>query len=75
MQWRDCFNYEDHRLVSFNLRVPTANVLRQYDISFYAVNTSTSLMTNTKTLYVGIRDPSLMPTYDQHTRTLFSTHH
>ncbi|CAF5068033.1 unnamed protein product, partial [Rotaria magnacalcarata] len=38
-------------------------------------NTSASSTTNTKTLYVGIRNPSLIPTYEQHTRTLFSTHH
>ncbi|CAM4942785.1 unnamed protein product [Rotaria socialis] len=51
------------------------NILRQYDISFYAVNVSTSTTTNTKQLYVGIRDPSLIQEYDQRTRTLFSTHH
>ncbi|CAF1654264.1 unnamed protein product [Rotaria magnacalcarata] len=51
------------------------NILRQYDISFYAVNISTSTTTNTKQLYVGIRDPSLIQEYDQRTRTLFSTHH
>ncbi|CAF4490920.1 unnamed protein product, partial [Rotaria magnacalcarata] len=30
---------------------------------------------NQKTLYVGIRDPSLLQTYKEQTRNLFSTRH
>ncbi|CAF4884076.1 unnamed protein product, partial [Rotaria sp. Silwood2] len=34
------------------------SILRQYDVSFYAVNISISTTASQKTLYVGIRDPS-----------------
>ncbi|CAF1329359.1 unnamed protein product [Rotaria magnacalcarata] len=44
----------DHRFSIQQIK----DILRQNDISFYAVNISISTTTNTKTLYVDIRDPS-----------------
>ncbi|CAF1575156.1 unnamed protein product [Rotaria magnacalcarata] len=60
----------DHRFTIQRIK----SILRQLNIYFYVINTSTSAE-NQKTLYVGIRDPSLLQTYKEQTRNLFSTRH
>lgn len=51
------------------------NILRSYNISFYAVNFSTSLDTHQRSLRIGIRDPSKFDYYQNEIKHLFTTSH
>ncbi|CAF3502743.1 unnamed protein product [Rotaria sp. Silwood2] len=51
------------------------NILRKNDISFTAINTSTSSVTHKTSLYIGIKDKSKLQTYKHITRELFTTPH
>ncbi|CAF2829011.1 unnamed protein product [Rotaria sp. Silwood2] len=50
-------------------------VLRELTIHFYALNISTSSLTNRTSLYIGIKDKQLLSTYEHRTRNLFTADH
>lgn len=51
------------------------NILRSYNISFYAVNFSTSSDTHQRSLHIGIRDPSKLNDYTNEIHHLFTRSH
>ncbi|CAF3080787.1 unnamed protein product, partial [Rotaria sp. Silwood2] len=64
------FKNVDHRFTIKQIK----NILRQNNISFFAVNVSTS-RTNQKNLYVGIRESSLLKQYEEQTQNFFNSKH
>ncbi|CAF1248707.1 unnamed protein product [Rotaria sordida] len=50
-------------------------ILRERSINFGALNISTSSLTNRTSLYIGIKNPTLLSKYERETRNLFSTDH
>ncbi|CAF3558459.1 unnamed protein product, partial [Rotaria sp. Silwood2] len=50
-------------------------ILREHSINFGALNISTSSLTNRTSLYIGIKNPTLLSKYKRETRNLFSTDH
>jgi hypothetical protein len=51
------------------------NILRQKNISFFAVNISNSSINHQRTLYIGIRNKSKLSTYKIQTQGLFTRNH
>lgn len=58
----------------FNIRA-IKPILRQHNISFLAVHVSTSLLTKKTSLYIGIKDPTKLQSYQAKVHNLFTEKH